>query len=61
MVRKPARIAVISPDRKWEAEDALRTLTRAKEIEGDQKLMREVKRLASEKHEQLGKIAGKKL
>jgi hypothetical protein len=50
----------ISVDRNWEAEDALRTLTRAKEIEANAKLMRDVKSLAKKQHDHLGKIAGTK-
>ncbi len=35
-------------DRKWQVEDALRTLNRAEEIRRDRGMMRDVKKLATE-------------
>lgn len=47
------------PDRKWEIEDALRTITRAREICEDPVLMKAVKKLAGEKAEEMEAVAGK--
>lgn len=44
-------------DRKWQAEDAIRTLTRADEIKRDAGLMREVKRMAGQQAKTLQKVA----
>lgn len=44
---------------KWDVEDALRTLTRAYEIVKDKGLMADVKKLASERAEEMEDIAGK--
>lgn len=46
-------------DRKWETEDALRTLTRAYEIVKDPKLMGDVKKLAGERAKEMSDISGK--
>lgn len=46
-------------DRKYEIEDALRTLTRAYEIIKDKKLMADVKKLAETRAEELEDIADK--
>lgn len=43
-------------DKKWQAEDALRTLTRAGEIQRDKSLMREVKKCAREQMKTLAKV-----
>jgi hypothetical protein len=40
--------AAIGPDRRWEVEDAVRTLTRAETIKRDPKLMKEVRVLAAD-------------
>ena len=46
--RKSATVAIMpKPDRRWEVEDALRTLARAEEIRCDAKLMADVKRAAT--------------
>ena len=42
---------------KWEAEDALHTLERTKEIEKNGPLMRRVQRLAKQKAEETARIA----
>lgn len=42
--------------RKWEIEDALRTVQRSEEIKKDKKLMSEVKTMAKEKMSELKKI-----
>ncbi len=44
-------------ERRCRAEDALRTLTRAKEIERDRGLMRDVKSVANEQMKQLQSIS----
>ena len=43
-------------ERRWRAEGALDTLTRACEIQRDKALMREVKKIAHERVEQLRRI-----
>jgi hypothetical protein len=48
-----------SMERKWAAEDALRTMTRAAEIKNDPRLMADVKRLALQKTKELAAIAKK--
>jgi len=45
--------------RKWEVEDALRTLTRAQEIQDNKSLMREVRTMASTKAKEMNAIAGR--
>lgn len=46
-------------DSKWEAEDALRTLTRAEEIKANPKLYAAAKAMASEKIEEMRRVSGK--
>lgn len=41
----------------WEIDDAVRTLTRAQEIENDPKLMAKVKKRAAEKAKELTEVA----
>lgn len=43
-------------DKKYRAEDALRTLTRAEEIRGDKSLMKDVERCRQEKMRELAAI-----
>lgn len=43
-------------DRKWRAEDALRTLQRAEEVRNDSGLMKDVERCRQEKMRQLADI-----
>lgn len=45
-------------ERRWRAEDALRTLSRAEEIKRDAGLMRDVRGMANEQMKALGKVAG---
>lgn len=45
-------------ERRYRAEDALRTLTRAKEIERDRALMRDVKTVAREQLKTLQNVTG---
>jgi hypothetical protein len=52
----PARMS--GEDRRWRAEDAIRTLTRAEEIRGDKGLMRDVARHAQQQAAALKKVAG---
>jgi hypothetical protein len=54
MARK-AIVAVAAPDRRYEVEDAMRTLARAEQIRRDAKLMADVRVLATD----LKKIAGR--
>lgn len=46
-------------ERRWKAEDALRTCQKYEEIKGDKSLMSDVKRLASEQMKDLAKVAKK--
>lgn len=46
--------------RKWEAQDALRTITRAEEIKRDRSLMAEVKKCAREQVKSLECVTKKK-
>lgn len=43
-------------ERKWQAEDALRTLTRAEEVRGDMDLMKDVEKMRREKMRELASI-----
>ena len=45
-----------SQDRKWEVEDAARTLVRAEEIKSDEKLLAETKKYMKEELERRTKI-----
>lgn len=45
---KAADKAMMERERKWETEDALRTLQRAKELQKDKSLMKNVRRLADQ-------------
>lgn len=58
MAKKSAEAAYPSAaeDKKWRAEDALRTLTRAEEIRGDKSLMKDVERCRQEKMRELAAI-----
>lgn len=55
MARKKAIDAPCEPDRKWQIEDALRTLNRAEEIRRDKRMMSDVKKLATEQIKSLSK------
>ena len=46
-------------DRRYRAEDALRTITRAEEHKGDPRLMSDVKKLARDMAAKLKKVAAK--
>lgn len=48
-------------DRDWEIDDAVRTLTRAQEIESDAKMMAKVKKRAAEQAAELQQVAGTKI
>lgn len=52
---KKSSVAVPRPDRRYEIEDAMRTLARAEQIRKDAKLMQDVRVLAND----LKKIAGR--
>ena len=58
--KRPARkavveVAVIKPERRYEVEDAMRTLHRAEQLRKDAKLMSDVRTHAKE----LAKVAGR--
>lgn len=50
--------AMAVEERKWRAEDDLRTITRACEIQRDSSRMREVKKLAGQQIKSLEKVRG---
>jgi len=54
-----ASLGPVASDRKWLAEDAMRTIMRAEEHKKDPKLMNEVKRLAKEQQAKLAGLCGK--
>lgn len=56
MAKKSTAAAYPDEDKKWRAEDALRTLTRAEEIRGDKALMKDVERCRQEKMRELAAI-----
>ena len=60
MARKNQPATASSSDRAWEAQDALRTLTRAEEIRSNKKLMSDVKREAAKQAAVAQKVLGKK-
>ena len=46
-------------EKKWQAEDDMRTLTRAKEIEADRTRMAAAKRIAEQKIKEMQKVVNK--
>lgn len=46
-------------EKKWQAEDDMRTLTRAKEIEADRTRMAAAKRIAEQKIKEMQKVVAK--
>lgn len=56
--KKVVMAAMPSPqeDRKWRAEDAMRTIMRAEEFKRDKSLMKDVKELAKKQSQDLKKI-----
>lgn len=68
MTKKPKRSKSLSDvpmgntpmaERRYRAEDALRTITRAEEHKGDPRLMSDVKKLARDMAAKLKKVAAK--
>lgn len=57
-VNKAPRLAAISEDKKWQAEDDLRTLQRAQEIQKSRSRLSAAKRIAKEQVDALKKVAG---
>jgi hypothetical protein len=55
---KKGSSCTMKPDEEWMVEDALRTLTRAKEIRADKALMAKVRVLAQKKLEASAAIVG---
>lgn len=51
---------VMLSDNKWRAEDDMRTLSRAKEIEGDRKRMMAAQKIAVEKIKEMQQVVAKK-
>lgn len=56
MAKKAVSAYPDDDDKKWRAEDALRTLTRAEEIRSDQSLMKDVERCRQDKMRELAAI-----
>ena len=52
-----AKRPLSAQDRAWMAEDAMRTLTRAAEIQADKRLMADVKKVAKAQIQTLSKVA----
>jgi len=51
--------SMAAQERQWRAQDALGTLRRAAEIQGDKRLMRDVQSEARKQVQALSKVAGK--
>jgi recombinational DNA repair protein (RecF pathway) len=51
---------VSANERQWRAQDALRTLTQAQEIQRNPTLMRDVKKVAAQQVKTLSSVAGAK-
>lgn len=51
-----SKATAIKPDRRWEVEDAMRTIMRAEELKRDVKLMSDVKRHAEEQAKKLAAV-----
>ena len=49
---------VTKQEREWRAQEALSTLTRAQAIQGDRRLMADVKKIAAQQVKTLSKVAG---
>jgi len=58
--RKPA-ISIMMDESKWRAEEDMRTLTRAKEIESDRSRMAAAKRVAEQKIKEMQSVVAKKV
>jgi hypothetical protein len=59
MARKPTASPKLSAeDKRWRAENALQTLTRAEQIRADSALMADVKKYAQDQVKTLSKVAG---
>lgn len=52
----PYPTTAIADDKRWRTEEALRTLTRAQEIQKDRVMMKDVKTLAREQAKTLAKV-----
>lgn len=52
---------IVFDDAKWRAEEDMRTLTRAKEIEGDRARMAAAKRVAEQKIKEMQSVVAKKV
>lgn len=59
MVTKKVGNSLIMDDAKWRAEDDMRTLTRAKEIEADRARMAAAKRVAEQKIKEMQSVVNK--
>lgn len=59
MATKKVVNSMVMDDAKWRAEDDMRTLTRAKEIEADRARMTAAKRVAEQKIKEMQKVVNK--
>jgi hypothetical protein len=57
---RAVRVGIGKPDRRYEVEDAMRTLTRAEEIKRNPTLMKDVRALASDMKRIVGRESSKK-
>lgn len=60
VAKKPVMAIMGNDDAKWRAEDDMRTLTRAKEIEGDRARLAAAKRIAETKIKEMQSVVAKK-
>lgn len=63
-MKKPAKSSIkpspmASDDKRWRAEDAMRTLMRAEEIKKDKGLMSDVQKMAKEQAAKMSGLCGK--
>lgn len=61
VTKKPTVSIMAMDDAKWRAEDDMRTLTRAKEIESDRARMAAAKRVAEQKIKEMQSVVAKKV
>lgn len=58
-VPMPSRSTMDADEKRWRAEDAMRTLMRAEELKKDKKLMSDVQKMAKEQAAKMSGLCGK--
>jgi hypothetical protein len=58
-VPMPSRNTMDADEKRWRAEDAMRTLMRAEELKKDKKLMSDVQKMAKEQAAKMSGLCGK--